>query len=117
MEKPGIIIVEDDFIISLDLQDTLEGRGYKILSIISSGEQAVAQTLELKPDLVIMDVMLRGDLDGIEVAQRIHITENIPILFVSANSDKATIQRAAKCANKVGYLIKPYDNVAASFHQ
>ena len=99
MEKPRIIIVEDDFIISLDLQDTLEKMGYEILSVISSGEQAVAQTLKLKPDLVIMDIMLRGDIDGIEVAQRIHATENIPILFVSANSDEATIQRVAKCAN------------------
>lgn len=110
MEKPGIIIVEDDCIICLDLQDTLEKMGYEILSVISSGEQAVAQILKLKPDLVIMDVMLRGNVDGIEVARRIHETEDIPVLFVSANSDEATIQRASGCANKIGYLVKPYEN-------
>jgi CheY-like chemotaxis protein len=110
MKKTKIIIVEDNNIIALDLKHSLEKLGYEIIAVVTSGEEALAQTLELKPDLVIMDIKLRDNMDGIEVARSIHTKECIPILFVSAYGDNETIQRAEKCADKIGYIVKPYNN-------
>ena len=110
MKKTRIIIVEDNNIIALDLKHSLEKMDYEIVAVVTSGEEAIAQTSELKPDLVIMDIRLRGNIDGIEVARSIHTKECLPILFVSAYGDEETIQRAEKCADKIGYIVKPYNN-------
>jgi hypothetical protein len=110
MKKSRIIIVEDNNIIALDIKHSLEKMGYKIVSVITSGEQALEQTSELKPDLVIMDIKLKDDMDGIQVAERIHNSANIPILFISAYADNETIYRATKLSNRIAYLVKPYDN-------
>lgn len=110
MKKARIIVVEDNNIIALDIKHSLETMDYEIVSIITTGEEALVQTMELKPDLVIMDIKLRDSMDGIEAAERIHCTANIPILFISAYADNETIYRATKLSHRIAYLIKPYDN-------
>lgn len=106
---PGktILVVEDEGIEALDIQQRLTSMGYHVPEIALSGEEAVARAAEIKPDLVIMDIMLRGDLDGIAAAQRIRDTLDIPIIYLTAYADEATLQRA-KITEPYGYIVKPF---------
>jgi CheY-like chemotaxis protein len=100
-----ILITEDERIIAEDLKLTLQSFGHEVTAICASGEEAVTKTRELLPDLIFMDIKLKGKLSGIEAA---HILENckIPVIFCTAYSDNKTIMRAANVGNS-GYLIKP----------
>lgn len=79
-----ILIVEDESIVQLDLQRRLERMGYTVVGAASAGEEAVAKSVELKPDLVLMDVRLSGPMDGIEAARQIRATQGTPIVYVTA---------------------------------
>jgi diguanylate cyclase (GGDEF)-like protein/PAS domain S-box-containing protein len=102
-----ILIVEDEVIIAEDIKDILETRGYSIVDIAISGEEAIDRAFSLKPDLVMMDICLKGKLDGISAAQEIWQRLNIPIVFLTANSDFSTIERA-KDTEPFGYITKPF---------
>jgi len=88
-----IMVVEDDGIIALGLQNKLESWGYTVDPVVFSGEDAVEESFQRKPDLILMDIGVKGELDGIEVAQRIREL-NIPIIYVTGLDDKVITQKA-----------------------
>jgi len=108
MEKIQILVVEDDPIIAADLQDRLEELGYKVLGPEAAGEDVPAY-FEQKtgPDLVIMDIQLEGKWDGIETARRIRQQHDLPIIFLTSNSDDSTFSKA-KSVNPQAFLSKPF---------
>ncbi len=109
MSKAGILIVEDSFIVAYHLQKTLESEGYHVYGILDSGEQALDFLEHTKPDLVLMDIMLNGQLDGIQTAGVIKSKFNLPVIYITALTDKDTIQRA-KVTEPYGYLTKPFED-------
>jgi signal transduction histidine kinase len=106
MIKPRILIVEDEQLVSLDLRVRLSAMGYDVLACVTSGEAALQTSREAVPDLVLMDIRLKGDLDGIEAAHVLRRELGIPALFITAYTDDATLERA-KVAEPYGYLVKP----------
>lgn len=110
MSKAGILIVEDSFIVAFHLQKTLESEGYRIAGAETSGEGALALLEKnTRPDLVLMDIMLAGELDGIKTAEIIQTRYNIPVIYITALTDRDTIQRA-KLTEPFGYLTKPFED-------
>ena len=100
-------MVEDEGIVALDLSNTLRHLGYIVAGVAVSGEQAIQLAVETKPDLVTMDIRLRGEIDGIEAAQQIRSRLSVPIIFVTAFADENTLQRA-RMTNPAGFLSKPF---------
>ena len=90
MSGNRILVVDDEKIVNLDIQGTLKRLGYGIVGDAVSGLEAIAKADELKPDLVLMDIKLRGDMDGVEAANVIFKTYDIPIIFLTAYSDDKT---------------------------
>jgi DNA-binding response OmpR family regulator len=108
MANANILIVEDEAVCALDIQSRLTKSGYNVVGVCTTGEDAVTKAAELKADLVMMDIMLEGRSDGIEAARRIKVTCNIPVIFLTAYSDEATVAMA-KLTEPDGYLPKPFD--------
>jgi PAS domain S-box-containing protein len=107
MADARILIVEDEGIEALDLQHRLTGLGYTAPDIVSSGEEAVIKAEETQPDLILMDIMLHGGMDGVTAAGRIHARFDIPVIFLTAYADDDTLRRA-KATEPYGYLVKPF---------
>ena len=107
-ENAKIIIVEDERIVAKDIQQTLHELGYAVPEIARSGKGAVQASERLNPDLVLMDIVIDGHIDGIEAAKDIRHRLNIPVVFLTAHSEESTIERA-KQANPYGYIVKPYE--------
>ncbi len=103
-----ILVVDDERIVSLDIQATLKRLGYVFAGDAVSGVEAISKVEKLKPDLVLMDIKLRGEMDGVEAANIIIKTYDIPIIFLTAYSDDTTINRA-KVSEPYGYLLKPFE--------
>jgi len=110
MQKPRIVIVEDDMIIAKDIKSTVEIHGYQVVGMVSTGEEAVIKVGELLPDLVIMDVKLKGELDGIDAALQIKELYDTPIVYLTSYVDNKTIGRA-KITGPLGYILKPYEEI------
>jgi len=108
MANELILVVEDESIVARDIQYTLRRLGYRVPRITGTGEEAIQLARELKPDLVMMDVQLRGELSGIEAASFIYNESATPIIFLTAFADTETLERA-KSAGPLGYLIKPFE--------
>lgn len=108
IKRPKILIVEDEIIIAMDLQCTLKDLGYNFSEIVSSGEESIKKASLLLPDVVLMDIKLRGRIDGVKAAERIYKRFKIPIIYVSAYSDEETLKRMNKVKN-FGYLNKPFE--------
>ncbi|HMK53340.1 MAG TPA: response regulator [Methanobacteriaceae archaeon] len=106
MGKASVLIVEDEKITALDLKEKLEEMGYDVPGMVSSGEDAIRTAAEVRPDLILMDIMLKGEMDGIQAAAKINSLE-IPIVYLTAYADKKTLERAKKSAS-YGYMVKPY---------
>jgi PAS domain S-box-containing protein len=102
-----ILIVEDEIIIAEGLQRKLKAMGYAAPVIVSSGEEAVTKIKENSPDLVLMDIVIHGKMDGIETAGQIHSLFDVPVVYLTAYADEKTLQRA-KITEPFGYLIKPF---------
>lgn len=109
MCKKKILIVEDELITAMHIHDVLVGRGYQVDDIITSGEKAVARAREQNPDLILMDIMLEGDMDGIQAVQEIVSTQDIPVIYMTAHSDESTLSRA-KDTRPYGYVLKPFNH-------
>jgi PAS domain S-box-containing protein len=109
MSKIKILIVEDESIVAMDIKHRAEGLGYEVTNITPSGEEALKLVRENPPDLVLMDIVLKGKIDGIETAQRIHDDFDIPVLYLTAYSDEETLKRA-KITEPFGYIIKPFED-------
>jgi len=107
MSGERILVVEDEGIEALDIQQRLIGLGYDVPELALTGEEAVQAARIVKPDLVIMDIMLNGDLDGIAAAQKIRADMDIPVIYLTAYADEDTLQRA-KITEPYGYLVKPF---------
>jgi two-component system, cell cycle response regulator len=103
----SILLVEDEGVIARDLEDTLTRLGYRVSGIASEGTEAIEMARELHPQLVVMDVSLRGDVDGIEAACAIQEEAPVPVIFLTGHSDTETLQRAV-LTGPLGYLIKPF---------
>jgi len=102
------MIVEDEAIVAKDIESSLTGLGYSICAVLSSGEEALAAAQKFRPDLILMDIMLHGKIDGIETARQITANFGTPVIFLTAYSDERTISRA-KETNAYGYLLKPFE--------
>ncbi|MEM4195615.1 MAG: response regulator, partial [Methanothermobacter sp.] len=102
-----ILLVEDEAITAMDLQRKLEFQGYDVTGIVHSGEAAVELAEKHRPDLILMDIILRGPMSGVEAAERIKDLD-IPIVFLSAHSEETTMESARE-VEPYGYLIKPFD--------
>jgi PAS domain S-box-containing protein len=108
MPVAQILIVEDESIVAMDIKMRLEGLGYGVAATASSGEEAVALAVRTRPDLVLMDIMLKGTVDGIEAAKQIRAALEIPIVYLTAYADENTLQRS-KVAEPFGYILKPFE--------
>lgn len=108
MTRARVLIVEDEGIVAKDIKNRLIRLGYDAADIVPTGEDAIRRADELRPDLVLMDIMLRGRMDGIEAAEIIRSSCNIPVLYLTAYSDRGTLERA-KITEPYGYILKPFD--------
>jgi CheY-like chemotaxis protein len=106
MKKLRILVVEDETILALDLAMCLSDLGHEVAATAVTGEEAVRKAKETKPDLVLMDITLDIEMDGIQAAEIINRTRKIPLIYVTAHSDNETRKRA-ETTNPLGYLIKP----------
>lgn len=104
-----ILVVEDESIVAMDIKHRLENMGYIVPAITSSGEEAVEKASETDPDLILMDIVLKGEIDGIEAAQQIKEDLDVPIVYLTAYSDERTLKRA-KITGPFGYIIKPFED-------
>ncbi len=105
-KNKNILIVEDEAILALQIKDELLEMGHSITGIYASGEKALEGIEAARPDLVLMDIKLKGEMDGIETADRIRKQYDIPIIYMTAHSEESTIERA-KVTEPYGYLLKP----------
>jgi PAS domain S-box-containing protein len=104
--RPGILIVEDERLVAKDLQQTLNELGYDAYAMVASADEALAASAERCPDLVLMDIRIKGRLDGVALAALLRSRFGIPVVYLTAHADYATISRA-KLTEPHGYLIKP----------
>ncbi len=109
MEKNKILIVEDEYIIAMEIKSKLKSLGYEVTSIAKTGMEAIEKVDSEKPDLITMDIQLKGEMDGIEAAKHIRDKSDIPIVFLSAYAEEEKIERA-KLTLPSGYLLKPVQN-------
>ncbi len=110
MSKSNILIVEDESIVAKDIQHSLKKLGYTVVEICSNGEDAIRIVEELKPSLVLMDIMLKGEMTGIEAASHIREKYNIPVIYLTAYADESTLSKA-KVSEPYGYIIKPFKEI------
>lgn len=110
MAKTNVLVVEDESIVSKDIQHSLKKLGYNVVGSSATGEKAIDLALELKPDIVLMDIMLKGELTGIEAAEQIKAKLNIPVVYLTAYADEATLEKA-KVTEPYGYIIKPFKEI------
>lgn len=108
MTDTEILIVEDEVIVARNIEKRLIRAGYKVAGIASSGEEAIELAASLKPDLVLMDIKLKGKMDGIDAANAIRNSYRLPIIYLTSYTDEETFQRA-KITEPFGYLIKPFE--------
>ena len=111
MTTKRIMVVEDDVIIASLIESRLKKIGYAVSGIFDTGEDAITGAAEQKPDLVLMDISLRGEIDGIDAASEISSCLDIPCVFLTSYSDRDTIERA-KTTKPDGFILKPFTDEA-----
>ena len=102
-----IIIVEDERLVAQDIAQILKDEGYTVCAIASDGKTAIQKIIEFSPDLVLMDIRIKGEIDGVEVAEHIQAFFAIPVIYLTAFSDAETLTRV-KATNPMGYVLKPF---------
>lgn len=108
MTDAKILVVEDENIVALEIKKRLQKLGYIVPGVASTGEDAISKAEGIRPDLVLMDIMLKGEIDGIHAAGEIRKRFNIPVVYLTAYSDEETLQRA-KLTEPYGYILKPFE--------
>jgi len=108
MTKVKILVVEDNKIVQMDIQNRLKDLGYLVPAVASSGKEAIGIAGEIQPDLVLMDIVLKGEMDGVTAAKYIHDQLHIPVIYLTAYSDGDTMKRA-KITEPFGYILKPFE--------
>ncbi len=106
MKSVRILIVEDELILAKALEISLEDLGYQVAATVTTGEEAILKAEEMRPDLILMDIVLAGEMDGIKAACLIRSGLKIPFIYMTAYGDKETLERAA-LAEPSAYLVKP----------
>jgi CheY-like chemotaxis protein len=109
MDKPRLMIVEDEAIVAADLAGQLAEMGYEVACSAASGEEALIIAAQVRPDLVLMDICLQGVMDGIDTAQKMREDLSLPVVFLTAHAEANTLLRA-KCVEPFGYILKPFEN-------
>lgn len=107
MNQATILVVEDETIVARDIQCSLQRLGYHVPSTATSGEEAIRKAGEIKPDLVIMDIVLKGRMDGVETAQHLQHQFDVPVVYLTAYTDRQTLDRV-KTTTPAGYMLKPF---------
>ena len=107
MEKAKILVVEDQNIVALNIKNKLKNLGYTLLDTAATGEEAIRKAESMNADIVLMDIKLKGDMDGIEAAREIKNRLGIPVLYLTAFTDDETFNRA-KITEPAGYISKPF---------
>jgi len=110
MAANNIVVVEDESIVSKDIQQSLKKLGYTVVGAAATGEKAIELVDEFEPDLVLMDIMLKGQMSGIDAAGVIKQRHNIPVIYLTAYADENTLSKA-KVTEPYGYIIKPFKEV------
>jgi diguanylate cyclase (GGDEF)-like protein/PAS domain S-box-containing protein len=108
MEKTRILVVEDEGLIARDIENMVRNAGYEVCGVVSSGEEAVEEADKTEPDLILMDIILQGSMDGVEAAEKIRGRLNIPVIYLTAHTDENTLERA-KLTEPLGYTLKPVE--------
>ncbi|MGB8951540.1 MAG: response regulator [Candidatus Aminicenantales bacterium] len=108
MKKVRILVVEDEAIIAKDIQNILKNFGYQVTEVVSSGEESIRAAENLRPSLVLMDIRIKGDMNGREAAEKIHANYRIPIVYITAYGDEKTRQEAF-LKNGFDYIPKPFE--------
>ena len=105
----SILVVEDEPIVSMQLQESLEAMGYAVPAIVDSGDDVLAAVLKHKPDLVLMDIKLRSFIDGVDAARRLKLVCDVPVIYLTAYPSKGSEDRA-KGTSPAAYLVKPIND-------
>ncbi|OGD21628.1 MAG: hypothetical protein A2W03_16945 [Candidatus Aminicenantes bacterium RBG_16_63_16] len=108
MEKVRILIVEDEGLIARDIENMVKNAGYAVCGVVQSGPEAIRQAELLEPDLILMDIILQGDMDGIEAANIIRDQCGLPVIYLTSHADETTLERA-KLSEPLGYTLKPVE--------
>lgn len=111
MEQIKVFIVEDQSLLALDLRSRLESLNYKVVGFADNGIDAISKIGETEPDIVLMDIVLKGNLNGIETAEQIRDIYNIPFIYLTAYYDDKILEKAAE-TQPDGYITKPYDDIS-----
>ncbi len=109
MTEARILVVEDEVIVAKDIQERLNSLGHSVAGTASSGEEAIAKIEETQPELILMDIKIKGPMNGIATAEKIRKGFNIPVVYLTAYADEDTVRRA-KVTKPFGYLVKPFDD-------
>ncbi len=110
MAKINVLVVEDESIVSKDIQQSLKKLGYNVVGAASNGLRAIELVEQEKPDIILMDIMLKGDMTGIDTAEVIKERFHIPLIFLTAYADESTLSKA-KVTEPHGYIIKPFKEI------
>jgi two-component system, LytTR family, response regulator LytT len=110
MSKINVLVVEDESIVSKDIQHSLKKLGYNVVGASATGEKAIELAGSEKPDIILMDIMLKGPINGIEAAEVIKSSHSIPIIFLTAYADESTLSKA-KITEPYGYILKPFKEI------
>lgn len=108
MPKPRLLLVEDEMLVAADMEERLEYLGYTVVDLAASGEDALSLAATTQPDLVLMDIMLQGSMDGIAAATQLRAALQVPVVFLTAYADDTLVRRAQQ-AEPYGYLLKPFE--------
>ena len=114
IENPKILVVEDESIIAMDINYTLKGLGYDVCGVVASGEESVEKAFTMNPDLILMDIKLRGNIDGLCAAKQIQSHLNIPVIYLTAYGDESTLKKLDK-TKPYGYINKPIEERELKF--
>ncbi len=104
--KGRVLIVEDDMLLSMVEERLIKKLGYEVIGKVTKGADAVDKAAELNPDIIVMDISLKGDMDGIETVERIRESSDVPVIYLSGSGDRYSLERAKK-TGFTDYLIKP----------
>lgn len=108
MVEKKILVVEDEYLTGVDIKNSLTAQGYEVVGVTDTGTDAIRMAKEINPDIVLMDITLKGKMMGIEAAEQIHDQCGIPVIFLTAHSDTSTVEKAL-ISEPFGYLIKPFE--------
>lgn len=103
-----VLIVEDDMILSMVIEQMVKHLGYEVTDRVKSGEQAIKSALQNEPDVILMDIRLDGNVDGIDAVHKIHSNIEIPVIYITGNNDSRSRERASQTRH-IDFLVKPVD--------